>query len=135
MKRFLLILVAAIAAAGAVVVPSQSASAPRITLTDRHGPDIRLAPGEVRENYNVYCPSGHYATGFGMFKGGLDLVYAMPTPRGRGYQFAFANPTETTITAAGVVMCATGDRGLRARATAFDKEGAIRDAKAALAAR
>jgi hypothetical protein len=91
--------------------------APRLAVATVQGPDIEVAPLSVNaEDYVVRCRRGWQTTGFGVLNGATDIVYADPTSDGRGYVFAFGNPSSSSpFTASGNVRCVKGGKGLRVR--------------------
>jgi len=99
---------------------------PRLSVATFDGPDIEVPPLGVTEvdGYVVKCPRGWQTTGFGVLNGANDIVFVDPTNDGRGYSFAFGNPSSTSsFTAAGSVRCEKGSKGLKVtRASAHGSE-------------
>lgn len=116
MRRTLLAAISAIALVAALVPLGVSSAAPRKpkpTLKFRtvRGREIHVAPLDVSglDAYNLRCPRGYVATGYGVGLGALDLVYADPSFNGRGYDFAFANSSDAdTFSGNAEVRCVTG---------------------------
>jgi hypothetical protein len=109
---------------------------PRLAIATFDGPDIEVPPNSVTDvdAYVLKCPRRWQVTGFGVLNGANDVVFADPTSDGRGYAFAFGNPsTSTSFTASGNLRCAKGTKGLRViRASAHGSERkAVRDWQAA----
>ena len=91
---------------------------PRLSLATYDGPDIDVPPASVTEvdAYVLKCPRGWQTTGFGVLNGATDVVFADPTNDGRGYSFAFGNPSSSSsFTASASVRCAKGGKGLKVR--------------------
>ncbi len=82
----------------------RKASKPRLAVATFDGPDIQIPPLNTNEvgSYIVRCPRGWQTTGFGVLNGANDIVYADPTSDGRGYEFLFGNPSQSSaFTASG----------------------------------
>lgn len=92
-------------------------SNPRLAVATYDGPTITVPALSVTEdNYVVRCPRGWQTTGFGVLNGANDIVFADPTSDGRGYVFAFGNPSTTSsYQASGNVRCEKGGKGLKVR--------------------
>lgn len=140
------IFLAAVAVVSAAVLPLATGSArrhkqhaPVVKFKTVRGPEVAIAPFGITglNAYNLRCPRGYVATGYGVGLGATELVYADPSVDGRGYDFAFANPSElSTFHANGSLRCATGRRAhLIASASAVGSSthaGLIADARRAL---
>lgn len=113
--KHLLIACAIVAACSAAVIPLGVSSArghrPSVKFRTVRGRDISIAPLDVSgvSAYQVNCPRGYVATGYGVLLGANDLVFADPTVSGRGYDFDFANPSDLdSFDSSASVRCATG---------------------------
>ena len=136
------ILAVLVVAAGAVLPvgwgeAQRSGSKPRLAFRTYEADRVNIPPRQTTgvDGYNLACPRGWTATGFGVRLGGTTLVYADPSRDGRGYEFGFANPSQLhTFGAAGSVKCVKGRNiGVRpASVTKREHQRALREAEAAM---
>lgn len=139
MRRLRPVLVAALATAGILAIPAQAA-APSLSVRVVQGPSIDLAAWEVTElgAYDLQCPGGYVATGFGIANGANDVVIADVNPDGRSYTFSFANGSDGgPYGASASIICARASSGgkrieLRTALSQAQREQAIADARAAM---
>jgi hypothetical protein len=105
------VLLGAIAVALALQSGADAAKKPKLSVGSVYGNSISVPPQDVTavDQYNLRCPYPYRATGHGVLLGAVQLIYATPSVDGRGYDFAFANPSaDTAYDAAGTVTCIRG---------------------------
>ena len=117
--------------------PLADGASPQLNFVVVEGSPITVPPASVTDekDYDVRCPKGYVATGFGVSLGSTQLVFADPDAGGRGFSFAFLN-SETTPApdVRATVVCMRG-RGVQVRAASLSQEDrrlAVERARASL---